>query len=153
MFYFTTCGWMMWNWLVSALASEATLVLYDGSPFHPGNGVLFDYLDDAGVDVFGVSAKYIDALAKAGFHPAATHDLGSLRTILSTGLPLLPESFDYVYEHVKRDVCLSSISGGTDIVSCFVLGNPIGPVWRGEIQAPGLGMKIDRKSTRLNSSH
>ena len=143
LFYFTTCGWMMWNWLVSALASEATLVLYDGSPFHPGNGVLFDYIDDAEIGVFGVSAKYIDALAKAGFDPAATHDLGSLRTILSTGSPLLPESFDYVYEHVKRDVCLSSISGGTDIVSCFVLGNPTGPVWRGEIQAPGLGMKIE----------
>src|SRR3546814_20588670 len=102
MFYFTAGGWMMWNWLVSALASEATLVLYDGSPFHPGNGVLFAYLDDAGVDVFGVSAKYIDALAKDGFPPAATHDLGSLRTILSNGSQLLPETFDSVPEQNRK---------------------------------------------------
>jgi len=141
-FYFTTTGWMMWNWLVSGLASEATLVLYDGSPFHPDARRLFDLAERERVAVFGVSAKFIDAAAKAGVEPAKTHSLGPLRTILSTGSPLAPEGFDWVYSHVKRDVCLSSISGGTDIISCFVGGNPIGPVFRGEIQAPGLGMRV-----------
>jgi acetoacetyl-CoA synthetase len=142
-FYFTTCGWMMWNWLVTALASEATLVLYDGAPFHPDGNVLFDYADEAGVTLFGTSAKFIDAVSKAGLAPMDSHRLDTVRTITSTGSPLAPESFDFVYDHVKRDVHLASISGGTDIVSCFVLGNPIGPVWRGEIQARGLGMKVE----------
>ncbi|SMF38655.1 acetoacetyl-CoA synthetase [Tistlia consotensis] len=142
-FYFTTCGWMMWNWLVSGLASEATLLLYDGSPFHPTRDVVYDYLQAEKASLFGTSAKYIDACAKAGLKPIETHDLSSVRVICSTGSPLVPESFDYVYRDVKKDVCLSSISGGTDIVSCFVLGNPIGPVWRGEIQARGLGMAVE----------
>jgi acetoacetyl-CoA synthetase len=142
-FYFTTCGWMMWNWMVTALASEATLVLYDGSPFAPSASVLFDYADTAGVTYFGTSAKYIDALAKEGLKPMDTHDLGTVRTIASTGSPLVPESFDYIYENVKRDVCLSSIAGGTDIIGCFVGGNPMGPVWRGEIQKRVLGMEVE----------
>ena len=143
MFYFTTCGWMMWNWLVSGLASGATLLLYDGSPFHPSGNALFDFAAAERCSFFGTSAKFIDACNKAGLAPIDSHDLAALRTIASTGSPLLPEGFDYVYAKVKRDVCLSSISGGTDIVSCFVLGNPIGPVWRGEIQARGLGMKVE----------
>ena len=142
-FYFTTCGWMMWNWLVSGLASRATLLLYDGSPFHPDGHTLFDLAAGERATVFGTSAKFLDAVAKAGLDPARSLDLSSVRTLLSTGSPLLPEGFDYVYEHVGRDLCLSSISGGTDIISCFVGGNPIGSVWRGEIQAPGLGMQID----------
>ncbi|MDH3230897.1 MAG: acetoacetate--CoA ligase [Alphaproteobacteria bacterium] len=142
-FYFTTCGWMMWNWLVSALAQEATLLLYDGSPFHPDGNVLFDFADAHGMTVFGTSAKYIDALSKAGLKPRETHDLAALRAMTSTGSPLAPESFDYVYADVKQDLQLASISGGTDIVSCFMLGNPAGPVWRGEIQAAGLGMAVD----------
>jgi acetoacetyl-CoA synthetase len=143
LFYFTTCGWMMWNWLVSGLASGATVMLYDGSPFHPDGNVLFDFADAEGITVFGASAKYIDAVNKAGLEPRKTHKLKSLRTILSTGSPLVPESFDFVYEKVKSDICLSSISGGTDIISCFVLGNPILPVWRGEIQCRGLGMRVE----------
>ena len=143
LFYFTTLGWMMWNWLVSGLASSATLVLYDGSPFVGRGNVLFDLADAEGVTHFGTSAKFIDALAKTGLKPKETHGLERLRAVLSTGSPLAPEGFDYVYENVKSDVCLSSISGGTDIVSCFVLGNPIGPVWRGEIQAKGLGMAVE----------
>ncbi len=142
-FYFTTCGWMMWNWLVSGLASEATLLLYDGSPFHPDGTVLFDYMDAEKGTLFGTSAKYIDALAKAGLNPGLSHDLSALRTIASTGSPLVPEGFDYVYEHVKSDVCLSSIAGGTDLIACFMAGNPIGPVWRGEIQARCLGMAVE----------
>jgi acetoacetyl-CoA synthetase len=142
-FYFTTCGWMMWNWLVSALASEATLLLYDGSPFHPSGDILFDFADAERMTLFGTSAKYIDACAKAGLEPKRTHRLGSVRTMTSTGSPLAPESFDYVYRAIKDDISLASISGGTDIVSCFVLGNPIGPVWRGEIQCAGLGMAVD----------
>jgi len=142
-FYFTTCSWMMWNWLVSALASEATLLLYDGSPMYPSRAVLFDLADAEGMTLFGTSAKFLDACAKAGLEPAKTHKLRSVRTITSTGSPLVPESFDYVYRAIKRDVHLASISGGTDIVSCFVLGNPIGPVYRGEIQARGLGMAVD----------
>jgi acetoacetyl-CoA synthetase len=134
---------MMWNWLVSGLASGATLLLYDGSPFVSRARVLFDFADAEGMTHFGTSAKYIDAIAKIGLEPRRTHRLGALRSVLSTGSPLMPEGFDYVYQKVKSDVCLSSISGGTDIVSCFVLGNPIGPVWRGEIQAPGLGMAVE----------
>ena len=142
-FYATTCGWMMWNWLVSALASEATLLLYDGSPFHPDGSVLFDYADAEGMTLFGTSAKYLDAAAKAGLEPRSTHDLGTLRTMTSTGSPLAPEGFDYVYRAIKEDLHLASISGGTDIVSCFALGNPMGPVRRGELQAFGLGMAVD----------
>ncbi len=143
LFYFTTCGWMMWNWQVSGLASEATLLLYDGSPFWPDAGALFDFAESEHMTIFGTSAKYIDALAKEGIEPRRSHDLSSLRTILSTGSPLAPESFDYVYAKIKEDVWLASISGGTDIVGCFVLGNPTGPVWRGEIQAIALGMKVE----------
>ena len=141
-FYFTTCGWMMWNWLVSALACEATLLLYDGNPFHPSGAVLWDFADEERMTLFGTSAKYIDAIAKAGIEPARTHSLASVRAITSTGSPLVPESFDFVYRSVKADVQLASISGGTDIISCFVLGNPVGPVWRGEIQTRGLGMAV-----------
>ena len=143
LFYFTTCGWMMWNWLVSGLASGATVMLYDGSPFYPDGNVLFDFADAEAITVFGASAKYIDALNKNAIQPRRTHELQSLRTVLSTGSPLVPESFDYVYEKVKDDLCLSSIAGGTDIISCFVLGNPILPVWRGEIQCRGLGMRVE----------
>jgi acetoacetyl-CoA synthetase len=143
LFYFTTCGWMMWNWLASALASRATIVLYDGSPFIAGGRVLFDYADAARINVFGTSAKFIDSAAKAGLKPRASHQLKSLRALLSTGSPLVPESFDYVYREVKADLHLASISGGTDIISCFVLGNPLAPVWRGEIQCRGLGMKVE----------
>ena len=143
LFYFTTCGWMMWNWLVSGLASEATLLLYDGSPFAPSGDALFDYAQDERMTIFGTSAKFIDAVKKAGLRPRETHDLSSVRLITSTGSPLAPESFDFVYEHIKSDVQLVSISGGTDIVSCFVLGNPLQPVWKGEIQGPGLGMAVD----------
>jgi acetoacetyl-CoA synthetase len=134
---------MMWNWLASGLASEATLHLYDGSPFHPEATVLFDYAQAEGTAVLGTSAKFLDAARKAGIAPARSHDLSSLRTILSTGSPLSPESFDWVYEHVKSDVHLASISGGTDIVSCFVGGVPTEPVQRGEIQAACLGMAVD----------
>ncbi|GGE33947.1 acetoacetate-CoA ligase [Agaricicola taiwanensis] len=142
-FYFTTCGWMMWNWLVSALASEATLVLFDGSPFHPTPAVLFDLADEEGVTLFGTSAKFIDALKKGGVRPRDTHSLSTVRTMTSTGSPLAAESFDFVYDGIKEDIHLASISGGTDIVSCFVLGLPTEPVWRGEIQGPGLGMAIE----------
>ena len=143
LFYFTTCGWMMWNWLVSGLASEATLLLYDGSPFHPDGNVLFDFAEQERMTIFGTSAKFIDAVAKAGLEPARSHDLSSLRAMLSTGSPLAPESFDFVYQKISNDLCLSSISGGTDIVSCFVGGCPILPVRRGEIQSLGLGMKVE----------
>ena len=142
-FYYTTTGWMMWNWLASGLASGATLVLYDGSPFHPGAAALFDLAQAEGVAVLGVSAKFVDAVRKEGLRPRASHDLSSLRAILSTGSPLAPEAFDFVYDAVAPDVQLASISGGTDIVSCFVGGDPTGPVWRGECQAPGLGMAVD----------
>ena len=143
LFYFTTCGWMMWNWLVTALASGVTLLLYDGSPFHPDGNVLWDYAQEEGMEVFGTSAKYIDACAKAGIAPARTHDLPALRAVLSTGSPLVPESFDYVYREVKSDLMLASISGGTDIISCFALGCPILPVWRGELQCRGLGLRVE----------
>ena len=143
LFYFTTLGWMMWNWLATGLASGATLLLYDGSPFIRGGNILFDYADAEGMTQFGTSAKFIDACNKAGLEPGRTHSLESLRTILSTGSPLVPESFDYVYRSVKQDVCLSSMSGGTDIAGCFVNGNPILPVWRGEIQCIALGMRVE----------
>jgi acetoacetyl-CoA synthetase len=142
LFYFTTCGWMMWNWLASGLASGAALLLYDGAPTYPGPQVLFDLADAEHMTVFGTSAKYIDALHKAGAKPVETHKLTSLKTMTSTGSPLVPESFDYVYRAIKEDLLLSSISGGTDIVSCFVLGNPTLPVYRGEIQCRGLGMNV-----------
>jgi acetoacetyl-CoA synthetase len=142
-FYFTTCGWMMWNWLVTVLASDAAIVLYDGSPFHPDGRRLFDLADDCGMTLFGTSAKYLDAVRKAGLRPRDTHDLSTVRTMTSTGSPLAPESFDFVYDAIAPDLHLASISGGTDIVSCFVGGNPNAPVWRGEIQVPGLGMAVD----------
>jgi acetoacetyl-CoA synthetase len=143
LFYFTTCGWMMWNWLVSGLASGATLLLYDGAPFLDRGKILFDYADAEGMTHFGTSAKFIDAVAKVGLEPAATHNFDRLRVMFSTGSPLVAESFDYVYSSIKRDLQLASISGGTDILSCFVGGNPIGPVYRGEIQCAGLGMAVD----------
>ena len=142
-FYFTTCGWMMWNWLVSGLAVGSTLVLYDGSPFHPDGNRLWDLADELDIAVFGTSAKWIAACDKAGVKPRETHRLDRLRAILSTGSPLLPESFEYVYRDVKQDVQLSSISGGTDIVSCFALGNPLLPVRVGELQCRGLGMQVE----------
>ena len=142
-FYFTTCGWMMWNWLVSGLAAGATLLLFDGSPFASDGRVLFDYAEAEGMTHFGTSAKYLDALAKTGLKPREMYRLASLRAMLSTGSPLAPESFDYVYRDIKADLCLSSISGGTDIVSCFALGNPILPVWRGELQCRGLGLAVE----------
>jgi len=143
LFYFTTCGWMMWNWLVSGLSVGSTIVLFDGSPFHPDGNVLWDLADEAGVSVFGTSAKWIAACDKAGIKPRETHRLDALKVILSTGSPLLPESFDYVYRDIKVDVQLSSISGGTDIVSCFALGNPLLPVYKGELQCRGLGLKVE----------
>ncbi|MGU5677435.1 acetoacetate--CoA ligase [Aeromonas hydrophila] len=141
-FYFTTCGWMMWNWLVSALASGATLVLYDGSPFYPDGNVLWDLARDEEVALFGTSAKYLDALHKQGYTPIKTHQMPQLRLICSTGSVLTPEGFDYVYQQIKTDVQLCSISGGTDICSCFVIGNPISPVYRGESQGRGLGLAV-----------
>jgi len=142
-FYFTTCGWMMWNWLVSGLASDATLCLYDGSPMHPDAMALFQWAARSRVAIFGASAKFYDGVAKAGAGPARDADLGAVRALLSTGSPLAPEGFDFVYRKVAPHAQLASISGGTDIVSCFVLGCPLLPVWRGEIQARGLGMAVD----------
>jgi acetoacetyl-CoA synthetase len=142
-FYFTTCGWMMWNWLVSSLAVGATVVLYDGAPFAPHDDSLWTMAEEERITVFGTSAKYLAMSEKRQVDPARTHDLASLRAILSTGSPLAAPSFDYVYRRVKRDVQLASISGGTDIISCFALGNPAGPVWRGELQVRGLGMAVD----------
>lgn len=141
-FYFTTCGWMMWNWLVSALASGATIMLYDGSPFYPDAKVLFDYAQEDQFTFFGTSAKYIDAARNANLCPVKTHDLSAIKMITSTGSPLAPENFDYVYTHVKKDVHLASMSGGTDIVACFVGGVPWRPVCRGEIQGPMLAMDV-----------
>jgi len=143
LFYFTTCGWMMWNWLASGLALGATLVLYDGSPFHPAPERLIDLIDAENISIFGTSAKYLAALEKAGVEPNRSHHLSRLKTVLSTGSPLAHEGFDYVYRCFKADLCLSSISGGTDIVSCFALGNPTLPVWRGELQSKGLGMAVE----------
>ena len=143
LFYFTTCGWMMWNWLVSGLACGATLLLYDGSPFADQGKVLFDLAQAEKMTHFGTSAKFIDAAAKMGLTPGKTHDLSALRAVFSTGSPLSPEGFDWVYREIKQDILLASISGGTDIISCFVLGNPVLPVYRGEIQCRGLGMAVD----------
>jgi len=143
LFYFTTCGWMMWNWLVSGLATGATLLLYDGSPFVCDGDILFDYADAEAMTHFGTSAKFIDHLAKLGRRPKDSHSLASVRAMMSTGSPLVPESFAYVYDAIKSELCLSSISGGTDILSCFVLGCPILPVHAGEIQCKGLGMAVE----------
>ena len=143
-FYFTTCGWMMWNWLITALGREATLLLYDGSPFYPNGDVLWDYTSSHDCTLFGTSAKYIDALKKGGMSPIETHDLRALRTLTSTGSPLVHESFDYVYAHIKADLHLASIYGGTDIISAsFGIGNPISPVYRGELQSPALATPVD----------
>ncbi|MCX8503900.1 MAG: acetoacetate--CoA ligase [Beijerinckiaceae bacterium] len=142
-FYFTTLGWMMWNWLASALASGATLILYDGSPFAPTNEVLFDFAESERVSFFGTSAKYLDACKKENLSPKHSHRLQSMKTIASTGSPLAAETFEWVYHAISDTVHLASISGGTDIVSCFVLGDPTSPVYAGEIQRPGLGMEVD----------
>ncbi|CAA7599492.1 Acetoacetate-CoA ligase/acetate-CoA ligase [Acididesulfobacillus acetoxydans] len=142
-FYFTTCSWMMWNWLVGGLGVGATLVLYDGSPFYPDPGVLWQLVQDEGITVFGTSAKYLASLENAGVKPGTRYDLSTLRMILSTGSPLPVEGFRYVYREIKQDLCLSSITGGTDLVSCFGLGNPTGPVIAGEVQCRGLGMKVE----------
>jgi len=141
-FYYTTTGWMMWNWLLSALASDATLVLYDGAPLSPDPGVLWRLAEQEQISVFGTSARYLNSLEKSGYVPEEHHDLDTLRAILSTGSPLAPQSFDYVYRSIARDLQLSSIAGGTDLISCFVLGNPMLPVYRGEIQCRGLGMDV-----------
>ena len=142
-FYFTTTGWMMWNWLASALASQATVVVYDGSPMHPSDDALFSLVDEFGITLFGTSAKYLDVLRKHDRSVASTHDLATLRTITSTGSPLAAETFQYVYEQVRPDVHLASMSGGTDICGCFVIGDPTRPVYAGEIQGPALGMAVD----------
>jgi len=143
LFYFTTCGWMMWNWLISGLATGTTLVLYDGSPFHSDAGVLWRMAQEERITIFGTSAKYLSALEKSSFVPIESVDLSALRAVLSTGSPLHPDGFEYVYKSIKSDVLLASVSGGTDIVSCFALGCPIRPVYRGEIQCRGLGMSVD----------
>ena len=142
-FFFTTCGWMMWNWLVSGLAAGATIVLYDGSPLHPGPGVLWEMASDEGVTIFGTSPRYLASIEKAGYRPRERHGLAVLRTLLSTGSPLGPEQYDFVADAIGPEVQLASISGGTDIVSCFALGNPLLPVYRGELQCRGLGMKVE----------
>jgi acetoacetyl-CoA synthetase len=143
LFFYTTCGWMMWNWLASALASQATVVLFDGSPFHPDDGVLWRLASEERVAIFGTSPKYLAALEKTGYRPAGQLDLSGLRTVLSTGSPLAHEQFDFVRDAIGGDVQLASISGGTDIVSCFALGNPTLPVYRGELQCRGLGMRVE----------
>jgi acetoacetyl-CoA synthetase len=142
-FYYTTCGWMMWNWYISSLATGATLVQYDGAALYPTPGRLFNLIDEEKISIFGTSAKYISTLEKYGLQPKHTHQLNSLKTILSTGSPLVAKNFDYVYQQIKSDVRLSSISGGTDIISCFALGNPILPVYQGEIQCRGMGMQVE----------
>jgi len=143
LFYYTTCGWMMWNWLVSALAVDSAIVLYDGSPFEPGPERLLDLIDDERISVFGTSPKFLATLESAGVKPRQSHDLGSLKTLLCTGSALSPQSYDYVYRELKTDLCLASMSGGTDIISCFVNGNPWLPVRRGEIQGKSLGMAVE----------
>ncbi|MHC8308529.1 acetoacetate--CoA ligase [Pseudomonas sp. GT1P32] len=143
LFYYTTCGWMMWNWLVSALAVDSAVVLYDGSPFHPGPERLIDLIDDERISVFGTSPKYLATLESNGVKPRQSHDLGTLKTLLCTGSALSPQSYDYVYRDLKADLCLASMSGGTDIVSCFVNGNPLMEVRRGEIQGKSLGMAVE----------
>jgi acetoacetyl-CoA synthetase len=142
-FYYTTCGWMMWNWLVSSLAVGATVVLYDGAPLAPDTDILWRLAEAERVTVFGTSAKYLALAEKEQLRPGTEHDLSALRAILSTGSPLAVHSYDYVYGRIKRDLHLASISGGTDLISCFALGNPTAPVWRGELQCRGLGMAVD----------
>jgi acetoacetyl-CoA synthetase len=142
-FYFTTLGWMMWNWLASTLAAEATILLYDGSPFHPDGNILWDYAQEERATLFGTSAKYIDAIKKAGLRPGSSHDVSSIRTVLSTGSPLAPDSYEYIYDAVKPDVHLASMSGGTDICGCFVLGVPTKPVYVGDMQGPALGFAVE----------
>ena len=143
LFYFSTCGWMMWNWLAGALASESVLMLYDGSPFYPDVSAMFNYAEDEKWAIFGTSAKYIDAVKKSGYRPGDQHNLESIRMICSTGSPLVPESFEFVHDTIKQDVHLVSMSGGTDICGCFVGGDSTSPVWTGEIQAPSLGMAVE----------
>ena len=142
LFYFTTLGWMMWNWLAGGLASGATLMLYDGSPFHPGPNVLWDFIAREKVTIYGTSAKYIDAIAKEGLKPRQTHDLSAMRAMLSTGSVLVPEAYDYIYADIMPDGQMASVSGGTDLCGCLVSGNPLGPVWRGEIQCKALGLDV-----------
>ena len=142
-FYFTTCGWMMWNWLISSLASKASIVLFDGFPMYRKKDLLFEIIEKEKITLFGVSAKYIDTLKKLNFSAKAKFKLKNLKTICSTGSPLSEDGFDYVYKNIKKNIHLASISGGTDIVSCFVLGNIYSPVVRGEIQNNGLGMDVD----------
>lgn len=143
LFYYTTCGWMMWNWMVSTLMTGAKLVIFDGSPFYPGPEVLWNMAEEENISIFGTSAKYISSLEKANYLPGKQHDLNNLKSVLSTGSPLSNESFDFVYNEIKQDLCLSSIAGGTDIVSCFTLGNPVLPVYQGELQCLGLGMAVN----------
>ena len=150
-FYYTTCGWMMWNWLVSFLSTGATIVLYDGSPFHPDPKAMWHMIDELGITIFGTSAKFIDACKNNELSPKNFSNLSTLRTILSTGSPLVDESFDYVYEHIKHSVQLGSISGGTDLISCFALASPVLPVYRGELQCRGLGMDVDAFDENGNS--
>jgi acetoacetyl-CoA synthetase len=150
-FYFTTCGWMMWNWLVSSLALGARVFLYDGNPFYPDAAAMWQMAQDEGISIFGTSASYLSALEKAGVKPRESFDLSPLKAVLSTGSPLSVESFHYVYRDIKEDLCLSSISGGTDIISCFALGNPMGPVYAGELQVRGLGMKVEAYDEDGNS--
>jgi acetoacetyl-CoA synthetase len=150
-FYFTTCGWMMWNWLTSSLGVGATLVLFDGNPFHQGPGALWRLAQEVGISVFGTSAGYIAALQNAGAKPGSEYALSSLRAVLSTGSPLYVENFEYVYKHIKEDLQLASISGGTDLNGCFALGNPMGPVYAGELQCRGLGMKVEAFDEHGNS--
>lgn len=141
-FYFTTCGWVMWNWLVSSLSQGASLILYDGSPFFPDNGALFKLVQDERVTIWGTSPKYLSTIEKAGVSPAASHDLSSLKTIISTGSPLSVENYQFVYRHIKPDVFLNNISGGTEAIACFGIGNPISPIYAGEMQGLGLAMDV-----------
>ena len=150
-FYFTTCGWMMWNWLVSSLALGARVFLYDGSPFYPEPSAMWQMAQDEKITIFGTSAKYLAALEKEGVKPKESFNLASLKAVLSTGSPLSAESFEFVYQYIKEDLCLSSISGGTDIISCFALGNPMGPVYSSELQCRGLGMKVEAYDIKGNS--
>ena len=150
-FYYTTCNWVMWNLLFAGLSAEASLMLYDGSPFARGARILFDYAAEERCTHFGTSAKFVDAIAKRGLKPRETHELGALRMIISTGSPLVPESYDYVYAHVKKDVCLSSISGGTDIMAAFADANPVLPVYRGELQCRSLGLAVEVFDEQGNS--
>ena len=142
-FFFTTCGWMMWNWLVTVLASQATMMLYDGSPFYPDGNAIFDYIDEEKATLYGTSAKFIDAVIKADLEPVKTHSLENLRVLCSTGSALAPDAFTWIYDHIKHDVHLASIAGGTDLMGCFMLGNPTAPVWKGEIQTRALAMAVD----------